>query len=311
MMVLKLLALAGLVTGFADPGTVIYKNEGGQLIVRNFSTLATDWKDQKAKIQPGQTHIKVVGSPVTVDAPEKGISIVGQTIDVLWAQLAGKKVEFREGLLEGNATVIMDTDWACRSSVDYAVQNNLPKPVTPIVSRFSRADSERITYSGNVDKGTLVFPQSWKYKQTDKGISEQTDNGKSTKVAFDQVFECDGTKGQMVVGPGQNGELNQLQTGSFDGPVHFKLIRHETPEGSSVTSLQSYIGIADRVDIDLLKNPGTITATGHVKVDRIVDGYPSNIVTDWLVLTVNQQLEPLGLDVGTGKLTANDKGGSH
>jgi len=310
MTTVKLLVLPLILACFDQEQIVTYKNAGGRVIIRNFSNVKTHLKDKNGGVQNDENRITITGNLAIAEAPEKGFSATGQTIDLKWAPLADKRTEIRSALIRRQATVIIDSDWGFASRVENAKEYHLPAPIPQTESRYSKVDSETITYTGSIEKGTLVFPVPWTFNQTNKGVTEQEDNGKKTKVVFDQKFECDGSKGQMIIGPGKDGELNQLQTGFVEGPVHFKLIRHETPEGSNKMSTQSYVGVADRLDIDLLKDPGTVKATGHVKVDRVVDGYTSTTVTEWLVLNVTQQMEPIGIELGIGTGKINPKDGS-
>ncbi len=149
-----------------------------------------------------------------------------------------------------------------------------------------------------MSQGTLKFPDPWTLNQSSKGTAEKKDkDGKKSLIAFDQTVDASGTSGQMQVGPGKDGSLNHPEIGSLDGPVHIKIARHETPQGSDKTSTSTYAIVADHVDIDLTTKPGTITATGHVTVDADSDG----TVANWqdinkFVLQVSETYEPLAFE---------------
>ncbi|MDR3690924.1 MAG: hypothetical protein P4L46_16215 [Fimbriimonas sp.] len=309
-MTFALATLACLAIAQTGPGNVVYHSKTGRIVARNFDRLNTNWQDKKAATRPGETRIKLEGSLAIVDSPEKGVSATGQTIELAWAQPGGKKFEIRSAIVQGRAAMTFDSDWAYRSQIAFAQESGLQPPKPNLTARSGRVDSDEIEYAGDSDQGTLSLSHPWTYKETDQGVEEREVEGHPAQVHFDQVFECDGTSGQLILGPGKDGEINQIQTGTIRGPVHFKLIRKETVGDTKASTVTSYVGVADRVDINMKTNPGTVTASGHVKVDRMADGYPSNIDVDWLVLTVSPEMEPLGLQMGTGTIKASDKGGS-
>ena len=311
MTTLKLIALAALGAAFFGQGISSYTYSGGHIIVRNYSELDGDGFNPRSTSGSNERHSLITGNSATIEAPEKGVTIKGSAIDFRWAQLDPKTVEFRSALIKGHAELDLDADAGYQNSLKFAAERKLPAPKPLDGSRVSQLISEEIQYSGNVSRGTIQLPVPWTYHQNDKGVAVKTDNGKTIHVQFDQTFDCSGQSGQIVLVKGKTGDLNQVETGFIQGPVHFKLVRIEIPDDTKIPSTTTYVGVADRIDINMLTQPGTVTASGHVKVNEEADGNSSSVSDEKIVLTVTPDLEPISVKIGAGSTTVKTKDGSH
>ena len=257
-------------------------------------------------------HLTVSGPPVQIEAPQKGLTVRGKSVDLTWADLDPKTTEFRKGRLEGDAVIIIDSaisQLALEEDAKAFAKKVLPAPAE---TRFVQANSDLFLYTGTAKQGTVTMPGHWTFHQVVTGVQEQTINKRKVKVAYVQTLDVDGTSGTIDLVPGKDGTLNQLSTGHISGPVHFKMEKVETPEDTKKPSNSTYSGVADQVDIDLVSKPGTITASGNVTVDAVNSSYASHFSEDRFIFFVNEKLEPQGLQFfgKPGSTTAKTKGGS-
>jgi len=259
-----------------------------------------------------QKHVLATGEPAQIHSPEKGLTARGRTLEFTWAELDPKTMEIRQGRIDGQGTIIIDGEESQKALAEDAVKLNQPVPKPQSESSYMQIDSELFSYSGTVKHATLTMPNAFTFKQTGKGISKQTKGGKEVDTPFDQSFDATGTSGTISLVPGPDETLNQVELGTIEGPVHFKLVRHEFPADSGKTSTSTYTGVADHIDINLLSHPGTITASGHVIVDADLNGDTCHFAEDKFVFLVSEKMEPLGLQFagkpGETKAKAKDGG---
>ena len=264
-----------------------------------FTLSNAEIKYEGSKEAKGEKHILLTGSPVEIQALEKGLTVRGRTVELTWAELDAKTTEFRKGRVEGEATIIMDSEQAQKALAESASQNNRPAPVPSPETTYLEAHSQLFAYTGTSEQGTITIPNSWTLKQSSKGVVTPKDP-KKAKVDFDQVIDASGASGVMNIVRGADGTLSQPGTGSLEGPVHLKVVRHETEQGSSKQSTKTYAIVADHIDIDLLTHPGTIVAKGHVTLDTDEAGFKAHLTDDEFVFRVNEKFDFLGFE-GHGK----------
>lgn len=240
-------------------------------------------------------HATAAGNPVQVVVPEMGLTARGRSIDITWADLGPKQTEVRAGRFEGDATLVFDSDAAGKALAEDAKAKGLPLPEPNPGSSFEQIDSDLFTYAGTAAHGTITLPNAWTFKQVTKGSRTVEKHGVPIAVAYDQMIDANGTGGHFDVAPGPDGALNQVQSGLLAGPVHFRIVRHETPGDTNKLSTSTYTGVADNVDINLVSHPGTLAARGHVTVNADTGTLSSRFLEDRFVFLVNEKLEPTGL----------------
>ena len=308
MSALKALMLAIGVVSIAHQESATFISGGARIYLTNANGGTIDGLGQGDK----QKHVVVTGNLAQIHSPEKGLTARGRTLEFTWAELDPKTMEFRQGRIEGNATIIIDGEEAQKALADDAQKLNKPLPTPQSESSFMQADSDLFSYAGTVKAGTLTMPNPWTFKQTSKGTKDEEKDRKHVKITYDQAFEASGSKGIINLVPGPDGVLNQLETGTLDGPVHFKIVRHEMTEGTAKPSTSTYIGVADHIGMNLAGHPGTITASGHVIVDADLNGDSCHFEEDTFIFEVNEKLEPLGFQFhgspGLTKAKAKDGG---
>ena len=307
---IKLLPITVLLTSLAAQGVATYTYDGGHIEIRNFKDLSGDWTDVKASVNNKEKHAHISGEAANLSLPEKGLSVTGNVLDFRWAQADPKTIELREGTIEGKAVIHMDTEKGYQANLKFSASKHLPAPKAPAEFRVSQLETEKILYSGNVSRGTLTMPTAWKYSESDSGDATKVDDKKTSHIHFVQTFNCDAANGLLVIRQGQTGQLDQIESGLAEGPVHFKFIRDETNLETKVLTHTSYVGVADRVEINMLTQPGTVTASGHVIVDGDSNGALTNFKVDRLVMTVSPQMEPISVQMFSGVTTVKSKDGS-
>ena len=308
MNALCLLILSSLAVSPDDSGIATYTYAGGHIIVRHFSGFTGDGLTAQPTSDT-ERHTLVEGTLATIELPEKGFTLKGKKIDLTWAQAEPKVLEIRSGLIEGNASLHLDSAAGFLENTKFATERNLPKPKAALVDRICDLTSNVFQYSGNKEKGTVTLPGTWTYQQADKGTLDKVEKEKHTLVQFDQTFTVDSASGTVHLIKGKTGSVDQIETGTIIGPVHFKLVRQETPADTGKTSTSTYVGTADRIDIDMTTHPGTITATGHVKVDGESEGNNISFADEKIVITVSPELEPITIKLGSGQTTIKPKDG--
>lgn len=259
-----------------------------------------------------EKHIKVQGDPAQVLSPERGLTVRGKILEVNWAELGPKVTEVRKGRVEGDASIVIDGELAQRTLEENSKIANKPAPPKPPETKVMEAHSEVFTYEGSVDKGTLNFSNPWTFSQSSRGFQKAQAKGKHD-INFDQTVDATGSSGQMNLVKGKDDSLDQLSTGHLAGPVHLKIVRHETEADSAKTTTTTYILVADAVDIDMLTKPGTITAQGHVTLDSDDGTTAVNFKWDQSVFAVDENFQILGFKAhGTpGVTTAKTKEGTN
>ena len=254
----------------------------------------------------------VDGKLAELACPEKGFSTRGRELEFTWAELNSKKMEFRKGRIEGNASLIFDSEVSQQTLTSQAISEKKVPPAAPEETSFVQVDSERFSYIGNIDKGTITMPDPWTLVDTAKGSMMKVKEKVPYKVHYDQTFTASGSKGEIHLGKGPDGNLGKLETGNFEGPVHFKIVRNETPDGAGVTEKSTYTGVADHLELDLTTTPGRVTAQGHVVVVADTPTMRATFTDDEFILFVSDKLEPLSLKFSgsPGKTTAKAKDGT-
>ncbi len=235
------------------------------------------------------------GSPVQVVWVERGMTMHARSLDATWVEIDPVTTEFRRAQMQGDAMLVIDGAAAEKALAADAEANHKPVPPTESETTFQQLNSDVLSYSGNVERGTISIPGPWTYRAITKGSRIGESAGHQIVIPFDQVFDASGTSGHLNLIRGKNGALNQIETGLLSGPVHFKLVRHEVPGGGQKPSTNTYTGVADNVNMDLTSNPGTVTAKGHVRVDTDNDAVASYFMEDSFVFLVNDKLAATGL----------------
>ena len=282
--------VVGNFTGQEAKQPTYYKSQSGDssIVVQNFASSKVIGSKEK--------HLTAEGNLVEMASPDRGLKTSSRQLDAEWTEIDSKTTELRSGRFEREATIIFNSQTAYDESVRIAALHNQPHPKSPDESSIFQAKSDLITYGGDLKKGTVGFPEPVSFKRTSKGTTYKVQDGEKIPVTFDQVIDATGTRGEIVLGVGKDGQIDKPQTGFLDGPVHIKIVRHEMPKGTNVTTTSTYTCVADHLEIDLLSNPGTITAEGNVTVDADSEGTVSKFVVDKFVINVNDQLEPLGFE---------------
>ena len=316
-MMLKITTISACLLAILSQQSTTFLSGGTHIVVTNHTGLM-----EGLGTGDKEKHVDLLGDPAQLQAFEKGFTARGKELDFTWAELDPKTTEFRKGRIEGNGSLIYDTEMAQKALTEQAMANKKPLPVPPAESSFIQANSERFTYLGNVDLGTITMPDPFTLLDSAKGTEVKTQNKISYRVNYDQTLTASGAKGELHIVKGPDGNLGKLSTGSFEGPVHFKIVRHETPnitthiegfDDSNLTETSTYTGVADHLDIDLTTTPGTITARGHV---RVVAQTPAlekaTFDEDEFKFFVSDKMEPISLKFhGTpGKTTAKPKDGT-
>jgi len=265
-------------------------------------------------LEKGQKHHHVVltGSPVQVQSPAKGFTATGNAIDMRWEEIDAKTTSIEQARVEGKATMFFDDSMAQASLVEEAKRLHKPEPAAKPESSTMKAQSELFNYAGSAHKGTLTMPVPWTFRQVSKGTGTREDDGKKVNFTYDQTFDMDGTKGVLNLIQGKTGAMDRVSTGHLNGPVHFKVVRHEQVVGKVEVTTSTYSGVADEVDIDLTKDPGTIVTHGHV----IVDIDSAELTVHWpdldsFTLKVDDQMQVTGFsnEGHPAVMTAQTKGG--
>ena len=309
MILAKLIYLSLALQIVSDQSNITFFSGGNRVILTNFRPKSFEGIKSGEK----QKHVDIVGDPAQLRSPEKGFTARGREMEFTWAELDPKTMEFRQGRIEGAATIIFDSDVAQKALTDDALNQKKKPPAPPAESSFMQVDSELFTYAGTVERGTLTMPDPWTFKDVAKGSQIQVKEKVPVKVNYDQTFDATGSKGVINIVRGPDGNLGKLESGTLEGPVHFKIVRRETPDGTSITTTTTYTGVADHIDIDLTTKPGTITAHGHVIVDADSIEYQAHFVEEDFVFLVSDKLEPIGLKFSgnPGKTKATAKDGIH
>lgn len=272
-------------------GNVTVHSGDARVTLSNFESGSMDGFKEGNK----EKHVDIKGNPAQIVSPEKGLTVTGKELEFTWAELDPKTMEFRKGRIEGNGIVTFDNNVAFDALTEDAAKRKTPPPAEPTEKTNLRIQSDLFNYSGDVKQGLLEMPGPWNLTDTAKGTKIKTEKNAAVNVDYDQTFDADGSKGQLTLVPGPNNEMGQIQKGSFEGPVHFKLVRHERVAGAPTPTTTTYTGVADHVDIDLTTTPGTVTARGHVTVDAESDAYQAHFIEAEFSFLVDDKLQPLGL----------------
>ena len=267
-----------------------------------------------------EKHVDLLGDPAQLQAFEKGFTAKGKELEFTWAELDAKTTEFRKGRIEGNGSLIYDSEMAQKALIEQAKTTKKLPPVAPAESSFIQADSERFSYLGNVNQGTITMPAPFTLLDSGKGTETKTRNKISYRIRYDQTLTASGAKGELHIIKGPDGNLGKLSTGSFEGPVHFKIVRHEIPDvaahvdgfdDTNLAETSTYSGVADHLDVDLTTTPGTITAHGNVTVDADTPTLKATFHDDEFQIFVSEKMEPISLKFrgSPGKTTAKPKDG--
>ena len=292
-------------------GQMIYTSADGQFTFSGHMTGVFD--TPKDKTTP--MHVLLHGAPVRGESPTNGLTATAREMELTWLKVDAKTTEIRQGRLEGDADIVFDGGAAQAAKVEQARKLNKPElPQPKEISRFE-AKSELFSYTGTVATGTLTMPDPWTMQQVTHGAGVREEDGHPVPFTFDQTFDASGTKGTMSVVAGKDGALDQPSTGHLNGPVHFKLVRHEKAVGAAEISTTTYTGVADSVDIDMTTSPGTVAAHGHVVVDAVrPEGRKVHFEEDEFTVDLDPQMNPLGFRFsghpGLTTAKANGKGGS-
>jgi len=309
MNALCILALCAAGARQDDKGYVQYTYAAGHLIVSDFSKFSGDGLSASSDTQIDK-HAHIDGAPASIELPEKGFTLHGKAIDLIWSQSNPKQIEIKKAYVEGAAVLHFDSAAGFAANTKFTTEKGLPKPKPELVDRIGELTTEVLRYEGNLEAGTITLPGAWSYTQADKGTLDKVEKDKHTPVQFDQTFTITASSGTVHLIKGKSGSVDQIETGTIMGPVHFKLTRHETPSDTGKTTTSTYEGTADRVEIDMRTQPGTITASGHVKVDGGSDGNLMSFANDRVVITVSPELEPISIQMGSGRTTVKPKDGS-
>jgi hypothetical protein len=251
----------------------------------------------------GESHLKLTGSPAQIQSPERGLTVRGRVLESYWVDVSPKIVEVTKGRVEGGASIVIDDELAQRTAKEMALKAGKKAPTAPTETTFMEVDSEQFSYAGTTDNGAVTIPNPWTFRQTSKGIQKAKAKGKPD-VDFDQTVDADGSAGLMNLVKGKDGNLNKISTGHLDGPVHMKIVRNETEVGSDKTGTTSYIIVADFIDVNLLTQPGTVRAVGHVTLDTDDGSFKLHFTWDKCVFAVDENLQLLGFHgLGTPGIT--------
>jgi hypothetical protein len=259
-----------------------------------------------------ERHLEVRGDPAQIHSPERGLTVKGKVIEAFWVNLDPKVIEVRRGRIKGNASIVVDNAEAYKTAVEAAKEAGKAIPKAPAEFKVMEADSDLFSYSGSVDAGTVTMPGSWVLKQTTTGIQKATTKGQPD-IAYEQTVDATGSSGTLNLAKAKDGSLSQLTTGELAGPVHIKIVRRETPEHTITVKTSSYDIVADKIHINMLTKPGTITAEGHVSLDTVEDVTELQFTEDRVVFSVDENFELLGFkgNGSPGVTTAKTKVGSH
>ena len=292
-------------------------HSGDTHIQLQFTDIAWNGSKISSKVQ----HVNIHGDPARLHAPAKGLTALGRELDFTWAELSKSEMEFQTGLLTGDAKVIFDQEEALQSRQELAKTNQTPIPLAPTETSRMELTCETLKYKGDIKTGQIDMPTAWTLHNLTKGTEIQHPPEGPLTVGFNQSFEATGSKGTATVVQKSDGTLGKIATASFEGPVHFKVIRNETPVGSLVVSTAVYEGVADHMTVDLTTTPGTVKAEGHVVLDtkfpdvagkgqQISANHTDGI--DTLILKIDEQLQPVSMQMigSPGRTTIKTKGGS-
>jgi hypothetical protein len=306
-MLLLVAAGAAVVTHQGEP-KLSFTVGGNRFVVSNFDTGGLDG----TRLGDKQKHFNVAGNLARVFSADMGFTASGKTMDFRITEADPKSVVVSNGLIEGTAAIIFDSWTAGEAAAQKAAKAGKPAPASSKESHHSEVHSEKIVYAGSADFGSLELPQSWTLTDTTIGAGTKEINGVQVPITTEQITQVTGISGQMKIGKDKTGRLGKLQSGVTEGPVHFTIVRKETPKGTSVASVSRYTGVADRVTIDATTTPGTLVAQGHVVVDadspEIKDAH---FVEDKVTIELDEQMQPLTIRFGgkPAKTSVSPRGG--
>ncbi len=308
MRILIAAAVLATLPGLQGGSALTFVVGGSRFVVSNFSSGDLDGLQTGSK----EKHFSVVGSLAKVFSPDQGFTALGKSMDFTITETDPKIVTVKSGLIDGSASIIFDSETADKAAQERAQKAGKPAPAPRPESSHIELHSERLTYSGSSEKGTLELPLPWTITDSTRGTAIK--EIQKTPVTFDveQELTVSGTKGVFDLGKDKTGKFGQLKTGVIEGPVSFSIVRKETPRGTSTPSVSRYTGVADRLVVDLTTSPGTLVARGHVVVDADTPEIKNaHFVEDQVTIELDDQMQPLRIRFGgsPAKTTVTPRGG--
>lgn len=253
----------------------------------------------------------VTGNLAQAACATQGFTARGHSMDFTVEDQGKQNSIIRSGLIDGSALLIFDSAEADKAQKERSERLKLPMPPARNETRHLEFASERLTYSGDADKGTLNLPMAWQLKDTATGVGTRQVKGSTVPITYEQTVDATGSSGECHFGKDQNVKMGKLETGQLNGPVHFTIVRKEAVGNGPSATVNRYTGVADSLSFDLTHTPGTVAISGHVVVDADSPEMSATFNEDLVVIELDEHNQPSKMRFGAhpAKTKATVKGG--
>jgi len=232
-------------------------------MVAHFDTINLEGADEKS----GSSHVHLTGMPVTLTDSSTGITIIGNVADLVTIKHKDGKSSLESATVTGDAHIIADTSISDTTAKAVATKTG-KRYIPPVGSQFTKLDSDTLTYVSTATEGTIDAPKAWTIHQDSKGsLMKKDKDKKDLHIGYVQTLDASGSSGHLVVSLDKNGQYDRPKTAHIAGPVKFASTRKETVAETAEVTTTVMNGTCDQVDLDCIKDPGTLTASGHVELD--------------------------------------------
>jgi hypothetical protein len=239
------------------------------------------------------------GKPLTLKLNSAGLTVNCLRLDGSASDFDKPKAVLRSMNATGNSSFHLDT----AAKERYEIANKMlsaPSPSQSVTSLFS----DKFNYVGSPADGTLTVPGAVHI------VSRQTGPGAAGSSVKSYVNDLDVTGSSAVVTLNPLAATNEsaIKTGVLQGPVVLKWVRHELASTGAPTE-STLDGKADSLTMDLVSAKKTIILEGHVRVTASGGLRIGETNVPRIVITLDDQLQPIGFDADGGSVTRIHVGG--
>ena len=264
-------------------GRLLYQSAKGDFSLSNFSQGTADFDLEKHS-----TSFKGEGKPARLSAPDRGLDVSAPSMSGTLFEEAGKSPVISKLDASGGVTVSMDTEKA--DAYLKSAGKPLPKRPETTVATFT---SDVVAYHGERSLGTMEFAEPFKGAIRSSGTRSVVPKAGAAPVieAIQQTFQFSAQKGEITLDPeGTGNAAKVLKTGSFEGQVHFHIVRNSMRAGLEKPSVTDVTADARKGKFDFTGTERKIELIGNVVITNTGD-FSGRMEADSATIYVDENLK--------------------
>lgn len=247
------------------------------------------WNFQNIEVaEDGQIKGTATGDKVKLEDTERGITLAGKTMSVTLRRVEGG---FAVGgaIADGGAEVTSDSKVAFEALKD----TSATPPQAPEGFQTSKLTTEKVTYSVDAGKGTLVIPQALTIVNQGEGTRL---SATKQRLPFSQKATIHGKSAHLTVELDPQGLFSRPLSGRVEGRVDFTLDRSEQvlKDGNLVPDSTHLEGQTDLLEANLAGVPEpNLTASGNVVFSGTGRGFAGKVTGARAVIVLDETMKPI------------------